>query len=75
MNIYKVHLQTGFFFIACIRSENPFTYQIDHKLEPIYCRKYIVLSKTKDIESFTNQINTRISSIAVKKIQPNFIHF
>ena len=52
----------NWFCTISIKNGIPFISQTDHKLEQTYRGKHIVPFETKDIATFTNQINTRMNS-------------
>ena len=47
--------------MAFVKKEIPFSSQTDHELKHIYHGKHIIPFKSKDIETFTTQINNRIN--------------
>ena len=49
------------FCLTCIKQEIPFTSQTNLELERVLSGKHIIPFKTKEIQNFTNQINTRIN--------------
>ena len=48
---------TNWYCMACVKKEIPFSSQTDHELKHIHSGKHIIPFKSKDIETFTTQIN------------------